>query len=87
MSNRSKQCSILQVSSIIGSLSDIRPANWVLSEQYQANVQKPDSEEPQWQPDISYYIFHIRKIADSKFFATKLPSVWTRGLKTVSHSF
>lgn len=55
-----------QVSAIIGSLSDIRPPNWVLSEQYQTFVQKADSEEVQWQPDISYYIAHVRKIADSK---------------------
>lgn len=57
---------MLKVSAIIGSLSDIRPPNWVLSEQYQTFVQKADNDEVQWQPDISYYISHVRKIADSK---------------------
>lgn len=55
------------MSAIIGSLSDIRPQNWVLSEQYQTYVQKTDNEEVQWQPDISYYISHIRRIADSEY--------------------
>lgn len=54
------------MSAIIGSLSDIRPANWVLSEQYQTFVQKADNDEVPWQPDISYYISHVRRIADSK---------------------
>lgn len=56
-----------QVGAIIGSLSDIRPANWALSEQYQKFVQKADSESVLWQPDISYYISHVRRIADSEF--------------------
>lgn len=57
--------SLFQVNSIIGSLYDIRPANWVLSEQYQTYA-KAEGEEVHWQPDISYYISHVRRIADSK---------------------
>lgn len=53
------------VSAIIGSLSEIRPANWALSEQYQKCVLKVESEEVQWTPDTSYYFSHVRRIADS----------------------
>lgn len=56
------------MNAIIGSLADIRPPNWVLSEQFQIFVQqKTENEEVHWQPDISYYISHVRRIADSKF--------------------
>lgn len=57
---------MIQVGAIIGSLSDIRPANWALSEQYQTFVQKADIENAPWQPDIAYYILHVRRIADSE---------------------
>lgn len=47
-------------------MSDIRPANWALSEQYQTFIQKAETDSPPWQPDISFYILHVRRIADSK---------------------
>lgn len=54
------------VSAIIGSLSDIRPIKWALSEQYQNCILKVDNDSVQWTPDMSYYIGHVRRIADSK---------------------
>lgn len=55
------------VSAVIQSLAEIRPANWALSEQYQMYVKNPDTEGTTWQPDLTYYIALIRRIADSKW--------------------
>lgn len=55
------------VSAIIGSLSEIRPANWALSEQYQKCILKAENDEAPWTPDTSYYFSHVRRIADSTF--------------------
>lgn len=54
------------VTAVIQSLADIRPANWALSEQYQMYVKNPETEGTTWQPDLTYYIALIRRIADSK---------------------
>lgn len=54
------------VGAIIGSLSKIRPANWALSEEYQRNNADDKIESVPWQPDITYYISHVQRIADSK---------------------
>lgn len=53
---------------MIQSLADIRPANWALSEQYQMYVKNPETEGTTWQPDLTYYIALIRRIADSKHY-------------------
>lgn len=56
------------VSAVIQSLADIRPPNWALSEQYQMYVKNPEAEGGViWQPDLTYYIGLIRRIADSKW--------------------
>lgn len=51
---------------VIGSLSDIRPPNWALTEQYQNYIQKADAEAVLWQPELSYYISLMRRLIDSK---------------------
>lgn len=55
------------VAAVIGSLSEIRPANWALTEQCQRYVREPEAETPTaWTPDLNYYVGLVRRIADSK---------------------
>lgn len=53
---------------MIQSLAEIRPPNWALSEQYQMYVKNPETEgATTWQPELTYYIALIRRIADSMY--------------------
>lgn len=54
------------VSAVIGALSDIRPPNWALTEQYQLYVQSPDTDTVIWTPELTYYISVMRRFIDSK---------------------
>lgn len=54
------------VAAVTGALSDMRPQNWALTEQYQHYIQKLDTE-PLWIPELSYYISLIRRFIDSRF--------------------
>lgn len=54
------------VGAVIGALSDIRPPNWALTEQYQLYVQNPDTDTVIWTPELSYYISVMRRFIDSK---------------------
>lgn len=57
------------VGAVIGSLKDVRPANWALTEHFQMYLQ-PDPEGnsaiPAWIPDLPYYINLIRRLIESE---------------------
>lgn len=53
------------VGAVIGSLKEVRPANWALSEQYQLYLTKTDTETVAWIPELTYYIGLIRRLVDS----------------------
>lgn len=52
------------VSAIIGSLKDIRPKGWALSDGYLNYMQRP-SEEIEWIPDLDYYIKLLSRMVDT----------------------
>lgn len=65
------------VAAVTGALSEMRPPNWALTEQYQAYITMPDAEATCWNPELSYYISIMRRFIDSKcslWFLYHLPS-------------
>lgn len=56
------------VSAILGSLKDIRPPNWALSESYQSFMLKPENEAVLWIPELSYYISLVKRMVESILF-------------------
>ncbi|XP_054718227.1 mediator of RNA polymerase II transcription subunit 23-like [Uloborus diversus] len=52
------------VSAIIGSLKDIRPKGWALSEGYLTFLQKP-ADDLDWIPDFDYYVKLIGRLVDT----------------------
>lgn len=56
------------VAAVCGALSDMRPTNWALTEQYQLYIQMADAEATLWNPELSYYISIMRRFIDSKYF-------------------
>uniref|UniRef100_A0A7G3ABS6 Mediator of RNA polymerase II transcription subunit 23 n=1 Tax=Lutzomyia longipalpis TaxID=7200 RepID=A0A7G3ABS6_LUTLO len=53
------------VGAVIGSLKDVRPANWALTEHFQLYLQKSESDANQWKPELTYYISLIRRLIDT----------------------
>lgn len=54
------------VTAVCGALSDMRPPNWALTEQYQQYTQMTDADATLWNPELSYYISIMRRFIDSK---------------------
>lgn len=54
------------VGAVIGSLKDVRPPNWALSDSYLLYIQKTDAEAVEWIPELTYYIGLVRRLVDSK---------------------
>ncbi|XP_055535725.1 mediator of RNA polymerase II transcription subunit 23 [Wyeomyia smithii] len=52
------------VGTVIGSLKDVRPDNWALTEQYQSYMLKKD-ETITWIPELTYYIHLVRRMQDT----------------------
>nr|XP_029709787.1 mediator of RNA polymerase II transcription subunit 23 [Aedes albopictus] len=52
------------VGTVIGSLKDVRPDNWAVTEQYQSYMSKKD-EAVNWVPDLNYYIYLVRRMQDT----------------------
>ncbi|XP_074643703.1 mediator of RNA polymerase II transcription subunit 23-like [Tubulanus polymorphus] len=52
------------VKAIIGSLKEIRPNNWCLTEQYQLYMQQAD-DDINWIPDHDYYVHIIGRLVDT----------------------
>jgi mediator of RNA polymerase II transcription subunit 23 len=55
-----------QVGAVIGSLKDVRPSGWALTEQYQQYLAKKDPENNVFLPDGLYYMELVRRLLDSK---------------------
>ncbi|XP_059618578.1 mediator of RNA polymerase II transcription subunit 23 [Phlebotomus argentipes] len=53
------------VGAVIGSLKDVRPANWALTEHYQMYLQKSETEAGQWKPELTYYISLLRRLIET----------------------
>lgn len=53
------------VGAVLGSLRDVRPANWAASEPFQNYLAEPDNTNPTWVPDLNYYLALVRRIVDS----------------------
>jgi len=54
------------VAAVIGSLKEIRPNGWSLSEPYQ-NYMRQTEEKP-WNPELDYYIHLVGRVVDSILF-------------------
>ncbi|EAT33704.1 AAEL014021-PA [Aedes aegypti] len=52
------------VGTVIGSLKDVRPDNWAVTEQYQSYMSKKD-DAVNWMPDLNYYIYLVRRMQDT----------------------
>lgn len=59
------------VSAVLGSLKDIRPAGWSLSEAYQNYMTTDDSS---WVPELDYYIRLVRRIVDTMSGKPQFPT-------------
>ncbi|XP_059485779.1 mediator of RNA polymerase II transcription subunit 23 isoform X2 [Neocloeon triangulifer] len=51
------------VSAVIGSLRDIRPSGWSLSEPYQNYLRQTDDKP--WNPELDYYIHLVERVVDT----------------------
>lgn len=54
------------MTSVIGSLAEIRPANWALTKKFEKYLKTPDTEVTAWQPELSYYVYLMNRLVDSK---------------------
>lgn len=52
---------------IIGTLYEVHPPNWALSEAYRSYLAKPDDEENLWNPELMYYVGLVRRLMESKY--------------------
>jgi len=55
------------VGSIIGSLKEIKPPNWALSDQYNNYLSSTGPEEVGWVPEPEYYAGLIGRFVDGKY--------------------
>uniref|UniRef100_A0AAG5D7W1 Mediator of RNA polymerase II transcription subunit 23 n=1 Tax=Anopheles atroparvus TaxID=41427 RepID=A0AAG5D7W1_ANOAO len=53
------------VGTVVGSLKDVRPENWALTEPYQAYMMKKENDNVNWVPELSYYINLVRRMQDT----------------------
>uniref|UniRef100_A0A182XM38 Mediator of RNA polymerase II transcription subunit 23 n=1 Tax=Anopheles quadriannulatus TaxID=34691 RepID=A0A182XM38_ANOQN len=53
------------VGTVVGSLKDVRPENWALTEAYQAYMMTKESDNVNWVPELSYYINLVRRMQDT----------------------
>ncbi|XP_049544481.1 mediator of RNA polymerase II transcription subunit 23 [Anopheles darlingi] len=53
------------VGTVVGSLKDVRPENWALTEQYQAYMVKKENDNANWVPELSYYIHLVGRMQDT----------------------
>lgn len=58
------------VSAVLGSLREIRPPGWALSNAYQMYMTRPADDAITWIPELDYYIRLVQRIVESK--TTKL---------------
>lgn len=54
------------VAAVCGALSEMRPPNWALTEQYQLYIKMNDADATQWNPELAYYISIMRRFIDSE---------------------
>jgi mediator of RNA polymerase II transcription subunit 23 len=54
------------VGSILGSLKDIKPSNWALSEQYNNYLASSNGDEAIWTPEMDYYVSLIARFVDGE---------------------
>lgn len=57
------------MSTITSAFSEIRPANWSVSEPYKVYLQSQDT---LWTPELSYYMNLIRRLAESENYFANL---------------
>ncbi|XP_050073432.1 mediator of RNA polymerase II transcription subunit 23 [Anopheles maculipalpis] len=53
------------VGTVVGSLKDVRPENWALTEAYQAYVMTKETDNVNWVPELTYYINLVRRMQDT----------------------
>lgn len=54
------------VGAVLGSLKDIRPAGWALSDAY-LNYLARTGEDASWVPELDYYRHMVKRVVDSKY--------------------
>ncbi|XP_053676099.1 mediator of RNA polymerase II transcription subunit 23 [Anopheles nili] len=53
------------VGTVVGSLKDVRPENWALTEAYQAYIMTKETDNVNWVPELSYYVNLVRRMQDT----------------------
>ena len=53
------------VSSIIGSLKDVRPPGWCLTEDYQQLLERSPKDEEEWKLELDYYVRLVGRLVRS----------------------
>lgn len=66
---------LFKVGAVIGSLKDVRPSGWALSDDYLLYIQKTDSETVEWVPELTYYVQLVRRLVESMFVIYKLVNI------------
>lgn len=56
------------VGAVLGSLKDIRPAGWAVSDAFQNYLNKAEQESTSWIPELNYYITLVKRLVDSILF-------------------
>ncbi len=62
------------VSSIMGSLKDVRPSGWALSEAYLAYAVRP-AEDLNWAPDLDYYVKLVGRLVNTTAGRSPFPAM------------
>lgn len=52
------------MAAVLGSLREIRPPNWALSEAYQIYMSRPN-DDSFWVPDMDYYLRLVKRVVES----------------------
>ena len=53
------------VSSIVGSLKDVRPAGWCLTQDYQGLLERSPKDNEEWKPGPDYYVRLVGRLVRS----------------------
>ncbi|XP_051162012.1 mediator of RNA polymerase II transcription subunit 23 [Leptopilina boulardi] len=62
------------VSAILGSLKEIRPSGWALSEAYTLYISRPTEDVITWVPELDYYIRLVQRIVETMSGTAHFPA-------------
>lgn len=57
------------VNAVLGSLKEVRPTGWAVSEAFQTYLSKSEQEATTWLPELNYYITLFKRMVDSQLIS------------------